>query len=389
MMRDAYVLGIGQTPVHKAADQSVAALGAAAVHEALANAGIDRVGALYVGNMMSGMLSNQLQLGALIAHTAGLQGIEAATVEAACGSGGAAMRWGSMAVGSGIHDAVVVLGVERMTHVEREHTIRALATASDWSKEGSRGETFLSLNARLMQMYMDRYGVAAEAFAPFAINAHANALHNEHALLRKPLTTEIYEAAKPIAAPVRLFDASPICDGAAAVVLCGRELAMRAKREGRPLVRLMTSAVGTQPLSLSDRQDPLALEAARESAQRAYTEAGIGPGHVNLFEAHDAYTIMSVLSLEACGFARPGAGLELGASGAIRPGGAIPTSTMGGLKARGHRVGATGVYQLVEATQQLRGEAGPNQVRDAQLAMTQSFGGTAATVITHLLERVA
>lgn len=388
-MRDVYLLGIGQTPVYKAAEQGVRELGAAAVRSALADAQLEQVEALYIGNMMSGMLSNQVQLGALIAHAAGLGGIEAATVEAACGSGGAAMRWGTMAVGSGIYEAVVVAGVERMTHVERDRTIRGLATASDWQTEGGVGETFLTLNARLMQMYMERYGVAAENFAPFAMNAHENALHNPNALLHKPVTRETYENAKLIAPPVRLFDASPICDGAAAIVLGSREMAMALRGRGRPLVRLRASSVGTQPLSIRERPDPLALQAARDSAARAYTQAGVTAKDLDLFEAHDAYSIMTALSLEAIGLADRGRGWELGERGDIRPDGAIPTCTMGGLKARGHPVGATGVYQIVEATQQLTGVAGENQVKDAALAMTQSFGGTAATVVTHILERAA
>ncbi len=156
-MRDVYVLGVGQIPVTKEKDESLREMAARAVKAALADAGVETVGALYVGNMLSGMLSHQQHLGALVAHASGLRGIEAATAEAACGSGGAAMRWGYMAVAGGLHDVVVVCGVEKMTHTDRYETTRALATASDWPHEGAHGHSFVSLNAIIMQEYLQRY----------------------------------------------------------------------------------------------------------------------------------------------------------------------------------------------------------------------------------------
>ena len=386
-MRDVYIAGVGQAPVSKAATRSVRELGADVVKQALEDAGLEDAGALYVGNMLSGMLSNQQQLGALIAHTAGLPGIEAATVEAACASGAAAARWGTMAIASGMHDAVIVCGVERMTHVERERVTRSLATASDWHQEGGKGETFVSLNAHLMRMYMERHGVDSEAFAPFALNAHRNSRGNPHALFnKKDVSAEDYARAKMIQEPVRLFDASPICDGAAAVVMCSREVLDRCRPQG-PRVKVIASAVGTDSLALNDRRDPLVLDAAVASSRRAYEQAGIRPADVDLFELHDAYTVMSVLSLEAAGFADEGRGHELGPE--IQVDGDIPVTTMGGLKGRGHPVGATGVYQLVESHLQLAERGGHNQVPGARIAMAQNFGGTAATVVTHLLERAA
>ena len=175
-MRPIYILGVGQTPVSKETDLSIRQLAAAAVRAAMADAGVERVEALYLGNMLSGMLSQQQHLGALVADAAGLRGVEAATAEAACSSGAAAMRWGVMAVASGLHDVVVVAGVEKMTHTDRYLTTRALATASDWDSEGAKGHNFVSLNAVLMQEYIERYRVNRSLFAPFAINAHKNAL---------------------------------------------------------------------------------------------------------------------------------------------------------------------------------------------------------------------
>ncbi len=385
-MRPIYILGVGQTPVSKESDLSIRQLAAAAVRAALADAGIERVDALYLGNMLSGILSQQQHLGALVADAAGLRGVEAATAEAACSSGAAAMRWGVMAIASGLHDVVVVAGVEKMTHTDRYATTRALATASDWDSEGAKGYNFVSLNAALMQEYIQRYRVNRSLFAPFAINAHKNALANPHALFHKEIDALIYEQSKMVHDPVRLYDASPICNGAAALVLAAGDAVGRAAA-GRPAVRVIASAGATDSVGIADRRDRLTLDGVMFSSRRAYVQAEIGPADVDIFELHDAYTIMSVLSLEAAGFARPGEGLWLGLNGAIGLQGRLPISTMGGLKARGHPVGATGVYQLAELYLQLTGQAGPNQIPNARTAMAQNIGGTGATVLTHILRR--
>lgn len=385
-MRPIYILGVGQTPVSKETDLSIRQLAAGAVRAALADAGIEHVGALYLGNMLSGMLSQQQHLGALVADAAGLRGVEAATAEAACSSGAAAMRWGVMAVASGLHDVVVVAGVEKMTHTDRYATTRALATASDWDSEGAKGYNFVSLNAVLMQEYIQRYRINRSLFAPFAINAHRNALGNPNALFHKEIDAMVYEQSKVVHDPVRLYDASPICNGAAALVLAAGDAVGKAMA-GRPAVRVIASAGATDSVGIADRRDRLVLDGVMFSSRRAYAQAGIGPQEVDIFELHDAYTIMSVLSLEGAGFARPGEGLWLGVSGEIGPHGRVPISTMGGLKARGHPVGATGIYQLAELYLQLTGQAGPTQVPNARTAMAQNIGGTGATVLTHILRR--
>jgi acetyl-CoA C-acetyltransferase len=373
----------------KRSEEDVRELGARAVRDAIHNSGLEPPTALYVGNMLSGMLSDQQQLGALIATSAGLHGIEAATVEAACGSGAAAARWGVMAIASGLHDVVAVCGVERMTHAPKELTTHALATASDYAKEGSRGETFVSLNARLMEAYMHDHKVDADAFAPFAVNAHRNAARNPHALFKKQVDEQAYRDARQVQGPLKLFDVSPICDGSAAIVLVSERVAKEVARAGNPLVRIRASAAATDSLGLDDRKRLLHLSAVEASAKRAYAAASVGPDDIDLYELHDAYTVMSALMLEAAGFAQEGRGYTLGLEGEIRVEGRIPITTMGGLKGRGHPVGASGVYQIVEAYSQLTGQAGENQVKNARLAMTQNMGGTGATVVTHILERAA
>jgi acetyl-CoA C-acetyltransferase len=382
-----FIAGVGQTPVNKDPQSRGRYLGAAAVKEALADAGIDAktIGALYVGNMLSGILAQQQQLGGLLADYTGLAGIEAVTVEAACASGGAAVRMAYQAVAGGIHDAVAVCGVERMTHVERDVATRALATAADWELEGICGESFLSLNATLMRAYIAKYGVASERFAQFAITAHRNALTNPNALLHKTLDLETYVQSRVITDPIRLFDVSPVCNGASAVILVAPHVA--AALAGRSRVRIAGSAVATAPLALARRPDPLDLTAVTSSTQQAMTQAGVAHRDIDLFEPHDAYTIMTALTLEAAGFARPGEGLEYADAERIGLRGELPLATFGGLKARGHPVGASGCYQIAEAFLQLQERAGANQVPNPAVALVQNIGGTGATVVSHVLTR--
>lgn len=390
-MNEVYIIGIGQTPVTKKPTGTVARQGADAIGSALASAGLDNgdIGALYVGNMLSGMLSQQQLLAPMVANTAGLEHVEASTVESACCSGAAAARLGYMSVAGGFHEAVVVCGVEHMTHVSLEETTQALASASHWQLEGSQGETFLSLNAGLMARYMEAFGVGVEAFAPFAVNAHRNALSNPNALLKKDVGIDTYMDSRVVVNPVKLFDASPVCNGAAAIVLGTKDLAEAAQKAGNPVVRVSASAMATDSVALDHRKKPLFLEGVAQSSQKAYRQAGVQADDIDIYELHDAYTIISVLSLEAAGFAKPGEGTRLGQDGTISLNGDLPISTMGGLKSRGHPVGATGIYQLAETYLQLTDQAGDNQVNSANTALVQNIGGAGGAVVSHILQRVA
>jgi len=383
-MRDVSIIGIGQTAVGEHWERSLRHLAGDAVLAAMADAGVERADALYVGNMLSGLLTGQEHLGALVADFVGLRGIEAIKVEAACGSGAAALRQGYAAVAGGLHDLVIVCGVEKMTDTVNAETTTGLVMAADADYESVHGLTFVAINALLMRRYMHEYGVAHEDFAPFAVNAHQNAVGNPNAMFRRPITAQQFARARMIADPINLLDSSGIGDGAAAVVLAPSGMVGKGQR-GRA-VRIRASSMATDAVAVHDRRDPLWLSAAEASAFKAYRQAGVGPRDIDLFEVHDAFTIMSVLSLEASGFAERGKGTWLAQTGEITRQGRIPICTMGGLKARGHPVGATGVYQVVEVTQQLRGQAGDNQVPDARLGMAQNIGGSGATVVTHILE---
>lgn len=385
-MRDAYIVGVGQVPVVKCTEHSSASLGAQAVSAAYRSLPDIVPTALYVGNMLSGLLERQTQMSVAVAAHAGLSGIESFTVDAACSAGAAAARWGLMAVWSGVHDVVAVCGTERMSAVPRAELASALATASDWPTEGALGKTFVSLAAQLHGEYLRRFGWREDVFGPFAVNAHRNASDNPNARFREVISLEQYAAAPRINEHLRLYDAAPVCDGAACVLLASKPTAERLKRDGFPVVRVAASATATDTLGLTERSDQLWLAGLARATQRAFTIAGLTPSDVDVYEPHDAFGVMTALSLEASGFAEPGRGVTLAHE--IGRHGRLPTNTLGGLKGRGHPVGASGVYQLVEAFLQLTGNAGRAQVPgEPAIALTQNLGGTGATATVHILVR--
>ncbi len=387
-MREVAVLGIGQIPAGEHWDQSLRVLAGEAVLAALQDAGLATAEGLFAGNMMSGAANHQQHLGAYIADWVGLRRVSALKIEAACGSGSAAFRTAFMAVASGALDTAIAVGVEKMTDSPSGEITAQLATAADADWELDMGLSFVAINALIMQRYMHEYGWKHEHFAPFSINAHANAIHNPYARFHEPLTEAGYKKAPMVADPINLMDASPMADGAAAAVLVPLEALNGHGRNvrGRRVIRVAASSAATDTISVHNRRDPLWLSAAEKSAREAYRQAGVGPEQIDVFEAHDAFSIMAALSLEACGFAERGQGPRLALDGEIRPTGRIPIATRGGLKARGHPVGATGMYQIVEVVQQLRGEAGETQVADAQVGMAQNIGGSGSNVLTHILE---
>ncbi|HVN16850.1 MAG TPA: thiolase domain-containing protein [Anaerolineales bacterium] len=383
-MREVAILGIGQTVVEEQWDKSMREIGGEAGFAAMQDAGLERVDALYVGNMLSSLISGQSQLGTFFSDWIGLWQQEAVKVEAACASGAAAFRAGLIAVASGDVDSALVVGVEKMTDKAGHDVTAALATAADADYEVEQGVSFVGLNALIMRRYMHEFGWKHTDFAPFSVNAHANAMHNPFARLHEKISVEKYEKASMVATPISLLDASPIGDGAAAAVIVPAEKVIN--HAGRPRVMVSASAAATDTIAVQSRRDPLFLQAAYDSSKRAYEMANIEPKGVDVFELHDAFSIMSVLSLEACGFAERGQGPRLGLDNEISIQGRVPVCTRGGLKARGHPVGATGMYQIVEVVQQLRGECGPTQVDGAKIGMAQNIGGSGATILTHILK---
>lgn len=388
-MRKVFIIGTGQTPVGEHWGTSLRHLALAAVEPALKSAGVKYPDALFVGNMLAGELSRQKHLGALIADFCGLRGVEAVTIEAAGASGGAAVRQAYLAICSGAVDTALVVGVEKMTDKVGSSVAAAVAGGADSDWELAQGATVPTIAALLLRRYLHEYGLELSDMAAFSVNAHANACTNPNAMFRNPLKPEAYAKAPMVAAPVNMFDSAPDGDGAAAVVLAAADaLYASGHSAGGSAVRIAGSAIATDALALHDRQDPLWFDAAATSAARACAQAGIMTGQVDVFELHDSFTVYAALLLEATQFAARGEGWKLAQNGAISLTGRIPISTFGGLKARGNPGGATGVYQVVEIVQQLRGEAGDNQVPGARWGMAQCLGGSGATAATHILEGV-
>jgi acetyl-CoA C-acetyltransferase len=382
-MREVAVLGIGQTGIDEQWEKSLRDLAGEAVLAAMNDAGLNRADALYVGNMMAGSANHQQHLGSYIADWVGLRHAEAFRLEAACSSGAASFRTALMAVASGAVESAIAVGVEKMTDSPVAEITAQLATAADADWEVEQGVSFVALNALIMRRYMHEYGWPHDAFAMFSVNAHANAAHNPFARFQDSISEADYIKSPVIADPITLLDASPMGDGAAAVVLVPADMVH--KQNGNKIIKVVGSGAATDTIAIHSRTDPLWLTAAELSVKQAYGQAGLTSGDIDLFESHDAFTIMAALSLEACGFVERGQGPSAAINGDIRPTGRIPVATMGGLKARGHPVGATGLYQIVEVVQQLRGQAGETQVPGAAIGMSQNIGGSGSNILTHIL----
>ncbi|NMB54216.1 MAG: thiolase domain-containing protein [Leptolinea sp.] len=383
-MREVAVIGIGQTRVEEHWDKSLREIAGEAILLALQECGIEQTDCLYVGNMMSGSANHQQHLGSYIADWVGMRFAEGYHIEAACSSGAAAFRSALMAVASGSVESAIAVGVEKMTDSPGGEITTQLATAADGDWEADMGLSFVAINALIMQRYLHEYHWSKDDFAGFSINAHANGSHNPFARFQDPISPAAYQKAPMIADPINLMDASPMGDGSAAAVLVPLEMVKPHSRQ--KVIKVVASAAATDTIAAHSRKDPIWLSAAEKSVKDAYAQAGVTPADIGVFELHDAFTIMAALSLEACGFAEPGQGPKAAIENQISPKGRIPIATRGGLKSRGHPVGATGMYQIVEVVQQLRGEAGETQVERPIYGMTQNIGGSGSNIITHILK---
>ncbi|AFD01176.1 Acetyl-CoA acetyltransferase [Methanocella conradii HZ254] len=385
-MRDVAIIGAGCTRFGEMWERSfrdiVVEAGAQALEDAKLNG--EEIEAMYIGNMSGGQFINQEHIGSLIADFAGLAStfhIPATRVEAACASGGLALRSAIMAVASGYHDIVVAAGVEKMTDVETGVTVDALASAADREWEGFMGATFPALYAMVARLHMHRYGTTREQLAQVAVKNHHNAVNNPRAQFRNEITIDTVINASMVADPFTLFDCSPITDGAAAVVLAPAEVAR--KYTDSPIY-VLGSGHATDTISLHNRRDICTFDATVEAGKRAYKMAHMTPEDIDLVEVHDCFTIAEILAIEDLGFFKKGQGGPATLNGDTALGGKIPVNTSGGLKACGHPVGATGIKQAVECVEQLRGVAGKRQVKGAKVAMTHNVGGTGGTAVCHI-----
>jgi acetyl-CoA C-acetyltransferase len=387
-MRRVFIAGVGATRVDEHWDKSLRDLMRESSLKAIQDSGLSKkdIEAIYVGNMSSGFLQGQEHLGSLLATWIGVPGVAAAKVEAACASGGAALHQAYLAVRSGVYDCVLVVGVEKMTDAYTGDVTDALVMAEDQEYVAFTGLSFVALNAFVYRYYMKKYGVRQEDIAYFAVHDHKYAVNNPLAQYPRPITLDEVMKSPLVADPIHLLESAPIGDGSAALVLCSEEKLKALSKDVH--LEIAGSAVATDVFSLHERADPTTLLATVKAARKAFSMASIEPKDVDVLEVHDAFTVLGVIHLEDMGFAKKGEGWRLLKEGQLEKDGDLPTNTMGGLKARGHPVGATGIYQVYEITLQLRGEAGKNQVPDPEVGVAQNVGGVGGTVAVHVVRRV-
>jgi acetyl-CoA C-acetyltransferase len=339
--------------------------------------------------MAPGLFVGQEHLASLLADYLGQCPIPAARVESACASGGLAVRMGWMDVALGLHDVVLVGGVEKMLDVDGGGATYALATAADQEYECYNGATFPGLYAMIANAYQKKYGIAADKFrdqlAHVAVKNHANGFLNPHAQYRVKLSLDDVKNATMVADPLRLYDCSPITDGAAALILCPVEMAKSKFKNHRP-VAIVGSGAATDTIALHDREDFTDLRSTGFAAREAYKMAGVDATKIDFAEVHDCFTIAEICVTEALGFFEKGKGGEAAMAGDTALHGRIPVNPSGGLKSKGHPVGATGVAQVIELTQQLRGEAGERQLKNARVGLAQNMGGSGGSAIVHILK---
>ncbi|KSW11585.1 acetyl-CoA acetyltransferase [Pyrodictium occultum] len=381
-MARVYVAGVGVTRVGRHYGRGLLDLAAEAAFRAIDEAGVEP-GAVVVTNMLASRLQEQDSLGAYIASGIGLRGRPALHVEAACGSGGAGLYTGYAMVRSGLVDSVLVVGVEKMTDYPTSTVTSALAQAADAEYELFYGASFTGLNALMMRYYMERYGVDRDTMSEWPVMMHENALINPYAQLRRRITREDVARSQVVADPIRLLDSSPIGDGAAAVLLVSEELA--SKLPEKPSVYIAGAGAATDTVELGSREALDRIPAARMAAEQALRAAGVRPEDIDVGEIHDAFTINAILLIEELGFAERGKAARALAEGRFRPGDRPTLNPSGGLKARGHPVGATGVYQVAEVAMQIRGDFPGVRVEGAETGIAVNMGGDGSTLTAFIL----
>ncbi len=381
------IIGVGFSRFGERWDKGLRDLALEAGVNAIMDAGLkgEQIDAGYVGNMGGGALTGQEHLGSLLADYLGLNPIPITRVEAACASGGVALRQGYMAVASGMHDIVVVGGVEKMTDLNTAQVTEVLGGAGDQEWELFLGATFPALYALIARAYMEKFGATEKELAAVAVKNHKHGAMVPYAQYRREISLEAVLNSKPVASPLKVFDCSPISDGSAAVILAPLDEAYSYAKEP---VEIVASAHATDTIALHDRESLVELKATKVAAEKAYKQAGISAKDIDVAEVHDCFTIAEILAIEDLGFFPKGEGGKATLEGRTTFGGDVVINTSGGLKAAGHPVGATGVKQAGEIALQLRGDAGERQVKDARFGLTHNVGGSGGTAVVHIMKKV-
>ncbi len=390
-MRDVAVIGVGVTKFGERWNDSFRDIFVEAGLRAVQDAELtgDQIDEIFVGNMSGGRFVNQEHIASLIADHSGLalEGhVPATRVEAACASGGLAVRQGAQAVASGFSDIVVVGGVEKMSDVQSDQSTEILAAASDAEWESFYGATFPGLYAMMARRHSHEYGTTREQMALCSVKNHHNATMNPNAQFRREISVDAVLSSSTLADPLNLLDASPITDGAASVVLAPAE---EARRYTDTPVYISGSGQASDTIALHDRRSLTTVESTKVAARRAYSSAGIGPGDVDVAEVHDCFSIAEIMAIEDLGLFEKGEGGQAVEEGLTELNSQVSVNPSGGLKACGHPVGATGVKQVAEATLHLRGDADDRQVEGAETGLTHNVGGTGGTAVVHVLSREA
>ena len=381
-MRDVIVIGVGMTKFGELWNRSMRDIYVEAALKAIEDAGVDHIDSMYVGAMSSGLFVQQEHLGAVLADYLGVNPVPATRVESACASGGAAFRQAYLEVASGASEIVLASGVEKMT--DGADVTEVLAAAADQEYESFHGITFPGLYAMIANAHMHRFKTTREQLAHVAVKNHHNGASNPNAQFRSEVTLDQVMKSTMVADPLRLLDCSPVSDGAAAVIVASADVARKLKKLS---VRVKASAQASDTIALHGRRDLTTLNAVSKAAEHAYRIAGIKPSDVNFAEVHDCFTIAEIVVSEDLGFFEKGCGGKAVAEGKTAiDGGVIPINTSGGLKSKGHPVGATGVAQIIELYEQLTERAGKRQVKGARLGMAQNMGGSGASCVIHILE---
>ncbi len=385
-MSGVVVIGTGITKFGEQWSKSFRELIAEAGIRAILDSGLKGkdIEAIYGGCMASGRFIGQEHIGALIADQLGINPIPSTRCEAACASGGVALRQGYLAIKSGEKDIVAVGGVEKMTEVSTEEAGFALGGAGDQETELFHGATFPSLYALLAKRHMFEFGTTEKQMAMVAVKNHANAVHNPNAQYQREITLEQVMDSGYVAEPIKLLDCSPITDGAAAVILASEE---KAKELGLGGVEVLASEQASDTLALDNRKSLSELNATKVASRKAYEKAGVNPKDIDVAEVHDCFTIAEILAIEDLGFFKKGEGGIATEKGKTKIGGKVAINTSGGLKAAGHPVGATGIKQAIEAVEQLKGKCGKRQVKKAKIALAHNIGGSGATAVVSIFRR--
>ena len=383
-MRSVAVVGIGKTAFGAFPDRDLRSLAVSAIRDALSDSTVPSslIEAFYLGNFAGPSFVGQNHLAPYVASASGLHGIPCTRIENACASSGSAFFHAWQSVAAGLYDAVIVAGVEKMTSQTTPRVTEILAGAGDMASEGAAGGTFPALFAMIARRHMHQYGTTREQLAAVAVKNHANGALNPLAHMRKVITLEQALAGRPVADPLTVYDCSLVSDGAAAVVLVAQDLAARYRSRA---VRVLGVSQRSDQVALHEKEDITVLSAVASAAADAYRQASLGPGNIDLAEVHDCFTIAEILATEDLGFVNKGEGGPFAAQGCSALQGRLPVNTSGGLKAKGHPVGATGVGQICDLALQLRGEAGERQVTRHRVGLAQNLGGSGATAVVTIL----